>query len=105
MTHPSEMTVREARKAIENGQLTSENLTQACIERIDERESEIHAWTYFDPKRALAAAQASDQAGNKGPIGGIPVGVKDIIDTHDMPTEYGLYCRLDRWLVLLQAPV
>ncbi len=89
MTHPSKMTVREARQAIENGQLTSEKLIQACIERIDERESEIHAWTYFDPKRALAAARTSDQAGNKGPIGGIPVGVKDIIDTYDMPTEYG----------------
>ena len=89
MTHPSEMTVREARQAIENGQLTSVKLVESCIERIDERESDIHAWTHFNPAQALASAKASDQAGNKGAIGGIPVGVKDIIDTHDMPTEYG----------------
>lgn len=89
MTHPSEMTVREAKQAIDNGQLTSEKLIEACIERIDERDGDVKAWAYFDPKQALASAKASDKAGNKGAIGGIPVGVKDIIDTFDMPTEYG----------------
>ncbi|MEX0828471.1 MAG: amidase, partial [Haliea sp.] len=89
MTHLSELTVRNARKQIENGQLTSEQLIQAYIELIEERDSDIHAWAYFDKDRALAAARASDQGGNIGPLGGIPVGVKDIIDTFDMPTEYG----------------
>ena len=89
MIHPSELTARDAAKAIENGELTSEKLVRACIERIDARDSELHAWAYFNRDQALDAAKASDRAGNKGPLGGIPVGVKDIIDTYDMPTEYG----------------
>jgi len=89
MTHPSEMTVRTARQAIKSGQLTSESLVRAYAERIEERDVDVKAWAYFNTDQAIAAAQASDKAGNKGPIGGIPVGVKDIIDTFDMPTEYG----------------
>ena len=83
------MTDSQDRQAIESGQVTSEKRLESCIERINQQESNINAWAYFNPEQALTAAKASDRNGNKGSIGGIPVGVKDIIDTHDMPTEYG----------------
>lgn len=65
MTHPSEMTVRTARQAIKSGQLTSESLVRAYAERIEERDVDVKAWAYFNTDQAIAAAQASDKAGNK----------------------------------------
>ena len=50
---------------------------------------EVHAWAYFDADAALAAARAFDKSGKRGPLAGVPFGVKDIIDTLDMPTEWG----------------
>jgi hypothetical protein len=48
-----------------------------------------HAWAFTDPERARAAARACDAAPRSGPLHGVPVGIKDVIDTCDMPTEYG----------------
>lgn len=62
---------------------------RACLERIAEREAAVGAWAYCDEKQAIAAAQAFDRSGKRGPIAGVPFGVKDIIDTFDMPTEWG----------------
>jgi amidase len=64
-------------------------VTRACLERIAVREGEVQAWAHLDPKAALASAYASDKNGKRGPITGVPFGVKDIIDTFDMPTEWG----------------
>jgi len=75
------------------GSLTSEALVSACLERIEAREPQVQAWTYFDREQALAQARAADRARLDGrPLGalhGVPVGIKDIIDTRDMPTECG----------------
>ena len=62
---------------------------RACLDRIAAREAEVGAWAYVDPDTALAAARAFDQSGRRGPLAGVPFGVKDIIDTVDMPTEWG----------------
>lgn len=62
---------------------------RACLERIAEREAAVGAWAYCDAKQAIAAAQAFDKSSKRGPIAGVPFGVKDIIDTFDMPTEWG----------------
>ena len=79
--------------AIRSGEITSEQLVEACLNRISERENVVRAWTYFDPAHALAQARAADRmraAGKSlGALHGVPVGVKDIFDTADMPTEYG----------------
>src|SRR6267378_7478214 len=83
----------EAASKIRDGLLTSEELVSACLERIRELEPQVHAWTFLDAEHALTQARAADERKRSGePVGalsGIPVGVKDIIDTADMPTENG----------------
>jgi Asp-tRNA(Asn)/Glu-tRNA(Gln) amidotransferase A subunit family amidase len=67
----------------------SEEAVTRCLERIRQREPQIHAWAYLDPEHALAQARALDRVPRKGPLHGIPVGIKDVLDTHDMPTGHG----------------
>jgi len=68
---------------------TCEARLRDCLERIEARESVVRAWAFLDRDRALAEARALDRAPRRGPLHGIPVGIKDIIDTADLPTEYG----------------
>ena len=79
----------EAAEAIAAGSLTSEALVRDCLQRIEERDPAIAAWTHLDPQQALAQARDRDRASGSGPLHGVPVGIKDIIDTADMPTTYG----------------
>jgi amidase len=83
------LTATEIVQAIENGKSTCEAVTRACLSHIEEREPHVQAWQYLDPDLAIAQARALDQSGKRGPLQGVPVGMKDIIDTVDMPTEYG----------------
>ena len=76
-----------AAKAIADGSLTAEALVANCLERIAEREPAVRAFVCCEPERALAAARELDKGAPRGPLHGIPVGIKDIIDTADMPTE------------------
>jgi Asp-tRNA(Asn)/Glu-tRNA(Gln) amidotransferase A subunit family amidase len=78
-----------AAKQIAAGELTSERLVRVCLERIAERDADVGAWEHVDPVAALAEARARDTSPPLGPLHGVPVGVKDIIDTADMPTGYG----------------
>ncbi len=92
-TAPASLTATEAARKIRAGEITSEELVQSCLERIEALEDTIGAWTHLDKDYALAqakAAQAQRQAGESlGPLHGVPVGIKDIFDTRDMPTENG----------------
>lgn len=81
---PNRLGAKEAAGLIERGELAREALIRSCLERISLRDPEIKAWAWLDEKLALAQAAAA-----RGPLHGVPVGVKDIFDTHDMPTEYG----------------
>jgi Asp-tRNA(Asn)/Glu-tRNA(Gln) amidotransferase A subunit family amidase len=87
------LTANQAAQGIRDGVFSSRDLVQACITQIQAREPEVQAWAYFDPEHALTqAAKADDhRASGKplGPLHGVPVGIKDIIDTGDMPTEDG----------------
>lgn len=83
------LTASEARERIRNKQLTSEALVEACLEKIDTREHEIGAWQHIDGAHALAQARDRDKESAQGMLHGVPVAVKDIIETHDMPTAYG----------------
>jgi amidase len=83
------LSAREAAARIAAGTLTAEALTRACLDRIAEREGAIGAWEFLDPDRAIAEAKQRDRATTRGPLQGVPVGVKDLMDTHDMPTAYG----------------
>jgi Asp-tRNA(Asn)/Glu-tRNA(Gln) amidotransferase A subunit family amidase len=77
---------------LRSGALSSVELTTACLDRIAAVEPNIRAWAYLDPALALSQARAADArraAGEEpGALHGLPVGIKDIIDTADMPTEY-----------------
>src|SRR6185436_13236464 len=90
---PAQLTAAEAAKRIRDGALSSEELVQACLEHIRAVEPAVQAWTFLDEGHALAQARAADDQRRSGePAGalnGIPVGLKDIIDTADMPTENG----------------
>jgi len=83
----------EAASLIANGEIRAADLMQACLARIDEIEATIEAWAYLDPDYALAQAQALDErlADGEAPqaLCGVPVGVKDIFNTKDMPTQMG----------------
>jgi len=83
----------ETAAAIRDGRLTSVTLVEACLKRIEAREPEVQAWAFLDPEHALAQARAADEWRKRGrplgPLHGLPVGVKDIVDTADMPTENG----------------
>lgn len=84
-----ELTATEIVRAIQAGQTTCEAVARACLERIAEREPAVQAWQYLDPANVLARARVLDQRGVSGPLHGVPFGIKDIIDTYDMPTAYG----------------
>ncbi|MDH3701864.1 MAG: amidase [Alphaproteobacteria bacterium] len=84
---PHTLSVTAAATAIAAGNFTSEALVASCLERIAEREPAVLAFAYYDADAALAAARRLDGMAPSGPLHGIPVGIKDIIDTADMPTE------------------
>jgi amidase len=71
------------------GETTCEAVVRACIDRIAGREPTVKAWVNFDPDLALAQAHALDREPRRGALHGVPIGVKDVIDTFDMPTEMG----------------
>ena len=88
-TRLNELTATEMAAAIASGSTTSEAVVRACIERIAAREPQVLAWQYFNAEQALAQARAIDKSGRRGALAGVPFGIKDIIDTCDMPTEMG----------------
>ena len=93
MTRLHQLGAIEAARAVACGAISSEQLVQDCLERIREVEPVVQAWQHLDEAHALAQARArdADRAEGRacGPLHGVPVGLKDIIDTADMPTEAG----------------
>jgi amidase len=88
MSGAERLTASEAAARLAVGTLTAEALIRDCLERARAR-AEVKAWAWLDPEHALAQARAVDRAGRPGLLAGVPVGVKDVIDTVDMPTEHG----------------
>ena len=83
---PCFLTAAAAAARIREKTLTSETLVRSCLERIAERDAEVRAWAHVDPAYALAQARELDKRPSAGPLHGLPFGVKDVIDTIDMPT-------------------
>jgi aspartyl-tRNA(Asn)/glutamyl-tRNA(Gln) amidotransferase subunit A len=94
---PEPVTITEAAEFIRKGELTPSELLEQCLARIDRYEDRVKAWVYLDREGAreqAARLTAELKAGqNRGPLHGIPVGIKDIIDVFDMPTG----CGSKRW--------
>jgi len=103
------MGLAEAARAIADGTVTSRKLVDDCLGRIETVDGEIAAWAHVNPEKARAEADRRDelrkQGKGVGPLHGVPIGIKDIIDTAHMPTERG--CALhagrvpfdDAWVV------
>lgn len=89
----SAWTAAHAVAEIVRGAVSAEDYTRACLERIAAVEPQIHAFAHLDPDHAIAQARALDERKSRGmalgPLHGVPVGIKDIIDTSDFPTECG----------------
>ena len=82
------LSATEAARRIERGELTSVALTSECLERIAERDEQLRAWAFVNRDYALAQARALDRGPRRGLLHGIPFGIKDAIDTAELPTEY-----------------
>ncbi len=85
----NEMGLYAMADAVQQGRLRSIDLVDACLQRIAEREPQVQAWAWLDPAQARAAAAALDRQAPTGPLHGVPIAVKDIMDTRDMPTQCG----------------
>ncbi len=81
------LSATEAARQIAAGRITAEDLVRACIERISERGRDVQPWAHCNPEVALAQARIVDKRGEQGLLAGVPVAVKDVIDTADMPTQ------------------
>ncbi len=79
----------DASRMISRREITAEALVRDCLERIRERDADVGAWIHCDPELALRQARLLDSGPVRGLLHGLPLGVKDIFDTHDMPTGYG----------------
>ena len=88
MKKPERLSATEAVRLIAARELNSETLLRACLERIAEREPQVCAWAHLDADSALARAREIDRTGAQGLLAGLPLAVKDVIDTADMPTQY-----------------
>ncbi len=92
-TNASFLTATEAICKIKAKQLSSVELMSACIKQIESQEPRLKAWTYFDKKLVSSQAHAFDEKHARGEavggLAGIPIGIKDIFNTVDMPTQMG----------------
>jgi Asp-tRNA(Asn)/Glu-tRNA(Gln) amidotransferase A subunit family amidase len=89
MSKLNRLSATEAVAKIARGEISSESLMRACLDRIEQRDGQVRAWQYLDTERALCEAMKRDGQDPIGPLHGIPVGIKDVIDTRHMPTTYG----------------
>lgn len=93
MTALNERTASELIQMLAAGDVSAEELMRACLARVADREETVQAWAFLDPETALANARTADARRNAGvalgPLHGVPVGIKDVIETSDMPTENG----------------
>jgi Asp-tRNA(Asn)/Glu-tRNA(Gln) amidotransferase A subunit family amidase len=86
---PNDLTAAQALAKLSSRELSAEAMARACLAHIAEREPVVHAFAHLDPEHVLAQARALDRGAVRGPLHGLPLGVKDVIDTYDAPTEYG----------------
>ena len=85
--------LKDAAADIRDGKITSAELVADCLKRVEETDADVQAWAFLDADHAMRQAEAADeyrrQGKATGPLHGVPVGIKDIFDTGDMPTEFG----------------
>jgi len=95
---PSDTTegARATADAVRRGKTTARDVVAAALRRVEAREAEVGAFETIEPALALAAADAVDRGDRRGLLAGVPVGIKDVIDTADLPTRFGCKHLRDR---------
>ena len=90
MTEPFRLTASQAQARFKDGSLTVEDYAKSLLSRIADRDSTVNAWAYLNHDLVLERARELDQIPpeKRGPLHGVAVGVKDVILTKDMPTQY-----------------
>lgn len=88
-TELHKLTATDAAAKIAAREISSEELMRGCLDFIASREDAVGAWHVLDPDFAIAEARRADASAPLSPLHGVPFGVKDVIDTADLPTEYG----------------
>ncbi len=89
MTEANRLSAVDAARRLQRRELSAEALLRDCLARIEAREPEVRAFVHLDAEAALAQARALDAGPVRGPLHGLPLAVKDIFDTADVPTEMG----------------
>lgn len=83
------LSASQAIKALSRREIKASDLLLSCLDRIGQKESQVKAWASLSKENALARAKALDKGAIKGLLHGLPIGVKDLFDTYDLPTSYG----------------
>ncbi|KAJ3537814.1 hypothetical protein NM208_g6163 [Fusarium decemcellulare] len=88
---PYKLTATQVLELLKNRTITGETYARSLLDRIKENDGTVKAWAYLDPDLVLSQARALDQIPDdqKGPLHGLAIGIKDIMNTKDMPTQYG----------------
>jgi Asp-tRNA(Asn)/Glu-tRNA(Gln) amidotransferase A subunit family amidase len=87
-TSPWRLTAAQASRLISDGKLGVEDLARSCLDRVAARDASVRGWSFIDRDLVIDHARELDKWSVKGPLHGIPIGIKDIIDTCDMPTRH-----------------
>ena len=85
----NELSACEIAHGVTAGRFTAESVARACLDRIEARDKQVKAWAFIDPEAGAESGARHRQKRNKGALAGVPLGIKDIIDTFDMPTDMG----------------
>src|SRR6185312_4074739 len=85
---PCFLSAARAAQLIAARKLSALELADALLARIAQREPQVCAWVSLDPDQVRAAARACDATPAAGPLHGVPIGIKDVIATRDLPTQY-----------------
>jgi Asp-tRNA(Asn)/Glu-tRNA(Gln) amidotransferase A subunit family amidase len=83
------LSASQAARALARRDIKATDLLLSCLDRIGQRESLVKAWSSLGKEGALARAKELDKGSIKGILHGLPIGVKDLFDTYDLPTSYG----------------
>jgi amidase len=89
VAQPNNLSASDAARRIARGELSSVALVEACLARVAKRERTVGAWQHLDADAARRTARMRDAEAPRGALHGVPIGIKDIFDTADMPTTYG----------------
>ncbi|MFA4914106.1 MAG: amidase [Burkholderiaceae bacterium] len=85
----AKLTMAQGLRKLDAGELTAVAWAEACLARIQARNDQVHAWVHIAAEQAMARARDVDRNGRRNVFDGVPLGIKDTIDTADMPTEWG----------------